>query len=136
MPTTGDVLDQHLKCFGENDLDSVVADYSSDAVLFVPHRPLKGPDAIKPFFRFSLRSWQSRARRFRCVSDTLKVNPLPFCGAEKQQIIRTKLVPTPSLCGTARSWRSPLPPRLPQALNGQSSTLFERANKTGAEVAL
>lgn len=35
MPTTGDVLDQHLKCFGENDLDGVVADYSRDAVLFV-----------------------------------------------------------------------------------------------------
>jgi ketosteroid isomerase-like protein len=49
MPTTGDVLDQHLKCFGENDLDDVLADYSSDAVLFVPGKPLKGPDAIKPF---------------------------------------------------------------------------------------
>jgi ketosteroid isomerase-like protein len=51
MPTTGDVLDQHLKCFGESDLDGVVADYSSDAVLFVPDRPLKGLDAIKPFFQ-------------------------------------------------------------------------------------
>ena len=51
MPTTGDVLDQHLKCFGENDLDGVVADYSPDAVLSVPDRPLKGPDAIKPFFQ-------------------------------------------------------------------------------------
>jgi ketosteroid isomerase-like protein len=51
MPTTGDVLDQHLRCFGEKDLDGVVADYSSDAVLFVPDRPLKGPAAIKPFFQ-------------------------------------------------------------------------------------
>jgi ketosteroid isomerase-like protein len=51
MPTTGDVLDQHLKCFGENDLDGVLADYSSAAVLFVPDRPLQGPDAIKPFFQ-------------------------------------------------------------------------------------
>src|SRR6266481_7973167 len=49
MPSTSDVLDQHLKCFGENDLDGVLADYSSDAVLFVPGKPLKGPDAIKPF---------------------------------------------------------------------------------------
>lgn len=49
--TTSDVLDQHLKCFSENDLDGVVADYSSDAVLFVPGKPLKGPDAIKPFFQ-------------------------------------------------------------------------------------
>lgn len=51
MPTTGDVLNQHLKCFGENDLDGVVADYSSDAVLFVPDRVLRGPEAIKPFFQ-------------------------------------------------------------------------------------
>jgi ketosteroid isomerase-like protein len=51
MTTTGDVLDQHLKCFSENDLEGVLADYTSDAVLFVPDRPLKGPDAIKPFFQ-------------------------------------------------------------------------------------
>jgi ketosteroid isomerase-like protein len=51
MPTTGDVLDRHLKCFAENDLDGVVADYSSDAMLFVPDRPLRGPAAIKPFFQ-------------------------------------------------------------------------------------
>jgi 4-oxalocrotonate tautomerase len=30
MPTTGDVVDQHLKCFGEHDLDGVLADYSSN----------------------------------------------------------------------------------------------------------
>jgi SnoaL-like protein len=51
MPTTKDVLDQHLKCFGENDLAGVLADYSSDAVLFIPGKSLKGPDAIKPFFQ-------------------------------------------------------------------------------------
>ena len=38
MPTTNDVLAQHLKRSGENDLDGVLADYSSDAVLFVPGR--------------------------------------------------------------------------------------------------
>jgi len=51
MPTTNDVLDQHLKCFGENDLAGLLADYSSDAVLFIPGKSLKGPDAIKPFFQ-------------------------------------------------------------------------------------
>ena len=51
MPTTSDVLDRHLKCFRDNDLDGVVADYSSDAVLFVPGKLLKGRDAIKPFFQ-------------------------------------------------------------------------------------
>jgi ketosteroid isomerase-like protein len=51
MPTTNDVLDNHLKCFRENDLDGVLADYSSDVVLFTLDGPLKGPDAIKPFFQ-------------------------------------------------------------------------------------
>jgi len=51
MPTTGDVVNQHLKCFGERDLDGVLADYSSDAVLFIPGGPLRGPAAIKPFFQ-------------------------------------------------------------------------------------
>jgi hypothetical protein len=46
----GDVLDRHLKSFAEYDVDGVMADYSSDAVLFVPSGPLKGPDAIKPLF--------------------------------------------------------------------------------------
>ena len=50
MTTTSDVLD-NLKCFGENDLDGVLADYSSDVVLFMPDKPLKGLAAIKPFFQ-------------------------------------------------------------------------------------
>jgi len=48
---TSEVLDRHLKSFAEHDLDGVLADYSSDAVLFVPTGPLKGPDAIKPLFQ-------------------------------------------------------------------------------------
>jgi ketosteroid isomerase-like protein len=35
----------------ENDPGGVVADYSSDVVLFVPDGPLKGPETIKPFFQ-------------------------------------------------------------------------------------
>ena len=50
MPTTSDVLNQHLKAFGDNNLDGVLADYSTNAVLFTPGRPLKGAHEIKPFF--------------------------------------------------------------------------------------
>jgi len=46
-----DVLDRHLTCFAKRDIDGVLADYSSDAVFFSPGGPLKGPDAIKPFFQ-------------------------------------------------------------------------------------
>ena len=51
MVSTSDVLDRHLKSFVEYDLDGVLADYSPDAVLFVPSGPLKGPDAIRPLFQ-------------------------------------------------------------------------------------
>ena len=51
MVSTSDVLDRHLKSFAEYDVDGVLADYSSDAVLFTPTGPLKGPDAIKPLFQ-------------------------------------------------------------------------------------
>ena len=51
MSTTNDVVNQHLKSFGENNLEGVLADYASDAVLFVPGRLLQGLSAIKPFFQ-------------------------------------------------------------------------------------
>jgi hypothetical protein len=50
MVSTSDVLDRHLKSFAEYDLDGILTDYSSDAVLFVPAGPLKGPAAIKQLF--------------------------------------------------------------------------------------
>ena len=102
MTTTSDVLDNHLKCFGENDLDGVLADYSSDVVLFMPDKPLKGLAAIKPSFRRSFRSLQSLAHRLRCGSDTLTEITLTSYGMQKQQTIRTSLPPTHLLCGTGR----------------------------------
>jgi len=49
--STSDVLDRHLKSFAEYNVAGLLADYSSDAVLFTPTGPLKGPDAIKPLFQ-------------------------------------------------------------------------------------
>jgi ketosteroid isomerase-like protein len=49
--STGDVLNRHLKAFAAYDLNGVLADYSSDAVLFSPAGPLRGPAAIKPMFQ-------------------------------------------------------------------------------------
>ena len=51
MPTTSEVVDRHMECFAERDLDGVLADYSSDAVLFIPGQPLKGIGELKPFFQ-------------------------------------------------------------------------------------
>ena len=50
MASTKDVLDHHLKCFGEGDLQGILSDYAPGAVLFTPAGPLNGADAIKPLF--------------------------------------------------------------------------------------
>jgi len=50
MISTSDVVDRHLKSFAECDVNGILADYTSDAVLFVPAGPLKGTNAIRPFF--------------------------------------------------------------------------------------
>ena len=54
MASTKDVLDHHIKCFGEGDLEGILSDYAPDAVLFTPDGPLKGVDAIRPFFQAML----------------------------------------------------------------------------------
>ena len=71
MVSTSDVLDRHLMSFAGYDLDGVLADYSSDAVLFTPTGPLKGPDAIKPLFQFLVAEFAKPGSSFtmqlRCI---------------------------------------------------------------------
>ena len=54
MGSTKDVLDHHIKCFGEGDFKGILSDYAPDAVLFTPDGPLKGTDAIRPLFQAML----------------------------------------------------------------------------------
>ena len=54
MASTKDLLDHHVKCFGEGDLKGILSDYAPGAVLFTPDGPLKGADAIRPFFQAML----------------------------------------------------------------------------------
>jgi ketosteroid isomerase-like protein len=48
--TTNDVLKNHLKCFGEGDLEGILSDYAPGAVLFTADGPLRGKDAIRSLF--------------------------------------------------------------------------------------
>ena len=50
MTLTKDVLEHHLRSFGERDLKGILSDYAPGAVLFTPDGPLKGADAIRPLF--------------------------------------------------------------------------------------
>ena len=51
MASTKEVVDNHLKCFGEGDIKGILSDYAPGAVLFTPDGPLRGVDAIRTLFQ-------------------------------------------------------------------------------------
>ena len=51
MSSTKDVVDHHLKSFGEGDLKGILSDYAPGGVLFTPDGPLRGVHAIRPLFQ-------------------------------------------------------------------------------------
>ena len=51
MASTKNVVDRNLAFFGKGDLRGVLSHYGPGAVLFTPDGPLKGTDAIRPFFQ-------------------------------------------------------------------------------------
>ena len=64
MPSTKDVLDHHIKCFFEFDLEGILSDYAPDAVLFTPDGPLKGVDAMRPPFEAMLAEFRKPGMTF------------------------------------------------------------------------
>ena len=60
-----DVVNHHLKCFSEGDLDGVLSDYASGAVLFTPNGPLKGVQAIRPLFEAMIAEFEKPGATFR-----------------------------------------------------------------------
>lgn len=51
MVSTKDVLNHHLKCFAEGDLNGILSDYAPGAVLLTPDGPLRGTDGMRPLFQ-------------------------------------------------------------------------------------
>src|ERR1043165_7436255 len=47
---TQDVLNHHLNCFAQNDLDGIMQDYTPESKLSTPEGTLKGIDAIRGFY--------------------------------------------------------------------------------------
>jgi ketosteroid isomerase-like protein len=72
MKSTTDVLDHHLKCFANRDINGLMADYSADAVFLGPEGALRGPDAIRPaferFFAEFAKPGTSFARKRRLIA--------------------------------------------------------------------
>ena len=72
MISTSDVLDRHLRSFAERDLDGLLADYSSDAVLFIPAGPLKGPQAIQPLFETLISEFEKPGSSFTLLQRSVE----------------------------------------------------------------
>ena len=51
MPgTTQQILDHHLKAFGEGDLEGILEDYTDKSLLFTPDGVLHGPGEMRGLF--------------------------------------------------------------------------------------
>ncbi len=64
MVSTKDVIDHHLKCFLERDLEGVLSDYAPDAVMFTATGPRRGADQIRPLFQAMLAEFGKPAAAF------------------------------------------------------------------------
>ena len=65
MRSTRSVIDNHLKCFGEGDLEGILSDYAPQAVLFTPQAPLRGAAEIRPLFESLLAEFGRPGATFR-----------------------------------------------------------------------
>jgi ketosteroid isomerase-like protein len=50
MPSTQDVLNHHLGCFGASDLEGTLSDFTEQSVLMTPLGALRGLGEIRSFF--------------------------------------------------------------------------------------
>lgn len=47
---TEQVLDHHLKAFGDGDMEAILSDYTEESVMLTPNGPLKGHEQLEPAF--------------------------------------------------------------------------------------
>ena len=72
MGSTKDVVDHHLKSFGERDLKGILSDYAPGAVLFTPEGPFRGVDAIRPLFEGLLAEFGKPGATFSLKQQTVE----------------------------------------------------------------
>ncbi len=72
MDSTKDVVDHHLKSFGEGNLDGILSDYAPTAILFTPNGPLVGVGAIRPLFENLLAEFTKPGSSFKLKHQSVK----------------------------------------------------------------
>jgi hypothetical protein len=100
--STSDVLDHHIKAFVEFDLEGILADYATGAILFTPNGPLKGREALKPLFQGLFQNLRSPGLRLRCSTNGSTAITLTFCGLGRAGTIHTNSQPTRLWCGAGK----------------------------------
>jgi ketosteroid isomerase-like protein len=63
--STKNVIDHHLRSFGECDLAGILSDYAPDAVFFTANGTLRGVDEIKPLFQAMLAEFEKPGAAFQ-----------------------------------------------------------------------
>ena len=74
IASTKNVIDHHLKCFGEGDLQGILSDYAPDAVLFTAAGPLRGEDAIRPLFHAMIAEFGKPGAAFTTKQQFIEAN--------------------------------------------------------------
>jgi ketosteroid isomerase-like protein len=74
MSSTKIVLDRHMKTFGSQDLEGVLADYATDAVMFTPQGPVKGIAALRSTFETLFTEWGKPGVTFELKQQTVDGN--------------------------------------------------------------
>jgi hypothetical protein len=74
MDSTNDILDRHLRSFGEHNLQGILSDYAPGAVLFTPVGPLRSADAIKAFFQMLLTEFGKPGATFNLIQQSAEAD--------------------------------------------------------------
>lgn len=72
MRSTKTVIDNHLKCFGEQNLEGILSDYTPDAVIFMPDGPIKGVNAIRGLFQGMLTEFGKPGATFNLKQQSIE----------------------------------------------------------------
>lgn len=66
---TREVVQRHLRTFGEGDLEGILADYADDAVMFTPDGPIKGMEELRAAFEQFISEWGQPGTTFELTQE-------------------------------------------------------------------
>jgi ketosteroid isomerase-like protein len=72
MVSTKDVVDNHLKCFGEGDLKGILSDFAPGAVMFTSDGLLRGADAMEPMYRALIAEFSKPSSSFNLKAQSVE----------------------------------------------------------------